>query len=100
MTPLWATYGDRLTILRDGNAVRWVYDGRSAVVALRGDVVEATFVDRPALDAVSASPAAPVYRGSEYGYALTPAGCSRMVADMVAFFEGTREPRFTFVGAV
>ena len=37
------------------------------------------------------------YLRHERGYAMTRAGCERMVADMVAFFTGIREPRFTFV---
>ena len=99
MAPLWTSFGEHLTIVRDGSAVRWVYDGRSVLVGLRGEVVEATFVDLPAIDAVSATPVSAAYRATGNGYALTPAGASRMVADIVAFFEGTREPRFTFAGA-
>jgi hypothetical protein len=30
---------------------------------------------------------------------MTNADCERMVADMIAFFSGAREPRFTFVAA-
>jgi len=71
------------------------------VVALRDDgSAEAAFVDRPLLDAVSSTPAVPVYRrAANADYTLDPSGCRRMVADMEAFFGGAREPRFAFSAA-
>jgi hypothetical protein len=99
--PLAAACGDRLTVCREGDVVRWSYDGRMVVVALRNDgSAEAAFVDRPLHDAVSAAPAVPVYRRAvNADYTLDQSGCVRMVADMEAFFGGTREPRFAFSAA-
>jgi len=98
--PLGSTFGDRLRISRDGSAVQWSYDGHSAIVELGGsDRIVARFIAPRAIDAVSGLPSAPVYLRDERGYALTRVDCERMVADMVAFFSGTREPRFTFVAA-
>ena len=97
--PLHAKFGERLSLRRDGNVVQWSLEGRLAIVELRSEsVVHATFVERPALDSVSASPAAAVYRSSPTGYRLAADGCARMVEDMCAFFSGAREPRFAFVG--
>jgi hypothetical protein len=100
--PLESAFGDRLTLSRSGNVVEWAYEGQSAVVELHPDAtLGATFIDRPAFDAVSRSFAAPVYhRTSAVVYRLTPDGCSRMVDDMLAFFSGTREPIFRFAAAV
>ena len=99
--PLARACGDGLHVYREGDVVRWSYDGRMVVVALRGDgTAEAAFVDRPLHDAVSAALAVPVYRPSiDEDYALDQAGCTRMAADMEAFFAGTREPRFAFSAA-
>jgi hypothetical protein len=94
------TFGERLRFSRVGTAARWSYEGHAAIVELAGaDRIVARFVGPPAIDAISGQPAAPVYLRYEHGYAVTRAGCERMVADMVAFFSGTREPRFTFVAA-
>jgi hypothetical protein len=41
-----------------------------------------------------------VYRARSRSYRLTREGSSHMVADMIAFFSGIREPRFTFVNAL
>ena len=100
--PLIAAYGDRLTLLRDGNRVQWSCDGQSVVVELRADgSLDATFVDRVAVDAVSGQPAAAVYRrDTGIVYRMSADGSKRMVADMAAFFEGTREPLFAFVDAI
>ncbi len=98
--PLRSKLGNRLTVQRDGSAVRWGYDGRSALIELRSDgALDATFIDRAAVDRVSASLAAPVYRRSGSGYRMDAGGCERMICDLVDFFSGTREPGFTFVGA-
>jgi len=100
LEPLATTFGDRLLFSRDGPVARWSYDGNAAIVELgRADRITAHFVARPAIDAISGRPAAPVYAGEEDGYPLTRAGCERMVTDMMAFFSGIREPRFTFVAA-
>jgi len=98
--PLISNFGDSLTLWRDGNVVHWSYDGQSIVVELQFDgTVGATFVDRPATDAISGDDTAAVYyRCGDLPYRLTPAGCSAMVADMMAFFSGDREPLFTFAG--
>src|ERR1700686_4252259 len=98
--PLGATFGERLRFSRDGTAAFWTYEGHSAIVEPDGsDRVVARFVAPPALDGVSGEPAAPAYISDEWGYELTRTDCERMVADMVAFFSGIREPRFRFVAA-
>jgi hypothetical protein len=100
-TTLTSKFGDGITLSRYGNSVQWSYAGQSAVVELRpGGSLEATFVARPSLDGVSSTLVAGVYRKNGTRYRLSPEGCSRMVDDMVEFFQGTREPRFTFVNAV
>jgi hypothetical protein len=94
------TFGERLRFSRDGAAALWTFEGHSAIVEPDGsDRIMARFVAPPALDAISGQPAAPVYISDEWGYELTRTDCERMVADMVAFFSGIREPRFRFVAA-
>jgi hypothetical protein len=91
--------GDGLTLCRDGNSVRWGFAGQATVVELLPDGrMQATFVDREGIDAVSKRPAAAAYQ-SHASYALTAVSCTRMVADMVDFFSGVREPKFTFFDA-
>jgi hypothetical protein len=99
--PLLSNFGDDLTLWRDGNLVHWSYDGQTVIVAQRPDgAVEASFVDSPAHDYISGTPASAVYRRTvERAYQLTPEGCRSMVGDITAFFSGEREPFFTFVGA-
>jgi hypothetical protein len=80
-----------------GNMVCWGYDGQSAVIELMSEgSLRATFIDCERVEHVSASAAAAVYCALD-AYALDPAGCRRMVADLVDFFSGMREPRFSFV---
>jgi len=99
--PLISKFGDRLSLFRDGDRVQWSYDGQAAIFELRADgIVEATFVDRPAIDAVTSTTACAVYRGRGVRYFLTADGCTRVVSDMVDFFSGTREPEFAFVDAI
>lgn len=98
--PLISKFAEGLTLSRDGERVEWSYGGQSAVIELTPQgTLNATFVAPPSFDAVSSSLAAAVYRPRTVPYALTPAGCSRMVDDMVDFFSGVREPRFVFAGA-
>ena len=98
--PLISRLGNDLTVRRDGSTVHWGYDGLWAVVELRADGrLEAMFVERPSVDRVTATLAAPVYRRPGFGYALSPESCAHMATDLADFFSGTREPRFTFVGA-
>jgi hypothetical protein len=98
---LTTTFGEGVTLARYGNSVQWSYAGQSAVVELRpGGTLEATFVARACLDGVTKAPVAGVYRNTGSRYRLSPEGCSRMVGDMVEFFQGVREPRFTFVNAI
>jgi hypothetical protein len=100
VSPLTSKFGDRLLLFRDGNRVQWSVDGQAAVMELQsGGDISATFFDRPALDVVTSKPAAAIYRSRVAGYSLSPEGCARVVADMVEFFSGTREPRFSFVDA-
>jgi len=100
--PLVATFGDRLTLWRDGNRVQWGCDGQSIVVELLADgSLDATFVDRADLDAVSGRLASAVYRrDTGIAYRMSPDGSKRMIDDMTAFFGGTREPLFAFVDAI
>lgn len=98
LAPLGSTYGERLRFAYDGEVAQWSYEGQAAVVELGGaDRILAHFMAPPAIDAVSGRTVTPVYLREEHGYALTRAGCQRMVEDMKAFFAGTREPRFRFV---
>jgi hypothetical protein len=99
--PLISSFGDDLTLWRDGDVVHWSYDGQTVIVEQQADgAVAASFVDTPVLDEVSRTPASAVYRRTAgRRYALTTEGCSAMVGDMTAFFSGEREPFFTFVGA-
>jgi hypothetical protein len=95
--PLTAKFGADLTVSRMGNMVCWGYDGQSAVIEMMSDgALRATFIDCERVDEVSASAAAAVYR-ARGTYTLDPAGCRRMSADLVEFFSGAREPRFSFV---
>ena len=100
--PLISNFGESLTLWRDGNVVHWAYDGQTIVVELQFDgTVEATFTGRPSTDEISGSGAVAVYRRAgfhDHRYRLTPGGCSAMVADMMAFFSGEREPLFVFAG--
>ena len=99
--PLFSNFGDDLTLWRDGNVVHWTYDGQTVIVEQQADgAATASFVDAPALDHVSGTSAAAVYRRTaERRYRLTEESCRAMVADMMAFFSGEREPFFTFTGA-
>jgi hypothetical protein len=97
--PLTAKFGSALTLSRTENTVCWDFEGQSAVVELTAaGTLRATFIDCESIDAVSATPAAAAYRGSST-YAVNASSCSRMIADMVDFFSGVREPKFTFVDA-
>lgn len=100
--PLIAAFGDRLTLWRDGNRVQWGCDGQSVVVEMTEDgSLDATFVDRAGVDEVTGDLASAVYRrNSGVAYRLTADGATRMIGDMTAFFDGTREPLFAFVDAV
>ena len=93
------TLAEGLTLHRDGDVVQWSYAGQAAIVAVGDEgFVDATFVGAPAREAVSGGFAAPAYRAKGISaYPVTRDGCARMVADMVAFFGGTREPRFDFI---
>ncbi len=97
--PLAAKFGSNITVSRTGNMVCWGYDGQSAVIEMTAEgSLRATFIDSECIDEVSASPAAAAYRtGSTY--ALNRASCGRMVADLVDFFSGVREPKFRFIDA-
>jgi hypothetical protein len=98
--PLVSKFGEGLTLCRDGRRVEWSYGGQSAVIELTPQgTLEAMFVERPVVDAVSSNLAAAVYRPRHVPYSLTPAGCTRMVDDLVDFFSGVREPYFVFSNA-
>jgi hypothetical protein len=99
--PLISSFGDDLTLWRDGDVVHWSYDGQTVMVSQQADgAVAASFLDAPVVDEVSRMLASAVYRRTaERRYALTAEGCGAMVGDMTAFFSGEREPFFTFVGA-
>jgi hypothetical protein len=99
--PLWANFGDDLTLWRDGNVVHWSYDGQTVIVEQQADgAATASFVDTPGIDVVSGTGASAVYRRTaERRYHLTEDSSRAMVSDMIAFFSGEREPLFTFTGA-
>jgi hypothetical protein len=101
VSPLNSKFGDRLSLLRERNCVQWSCDGHAAIVEFQpGNELRATFVAAPVIDGVSSRPVSAVYRARSRSYRLTREGSSHMVADMIAFFSGIREPRFTFVNAL
>jgi hypothetical protein len=94
--PLNLVFGGGVTARRDGESAAWHYNGCTARVEfVSSGAIEATFVEHSTLDAVSSTECAAEYRPLSL-YTLTAAGCARMVDDMIAFFSGTREPRFRF----
>lgn len=96
--PLHETLGSRLTIVRDRGVVRWCFDGLEAVVESTGpESVGVIFRASGLRDAVMDGTIAPQYR-SDATYRLTSDGAKRLAGDVLAFFSGTREPRFRFVG--
>jgi hypothetical protein len=98
--PLVSTFGERLSFSREGQQVQWSFDGHTVVVDLAAtDWIAAHFIAPSGTDLVSGQSSSAVYAPDRRGYALTNVDCERMVADMIAFFSGTREPRFTFVAA-
>ena len=100
LAPLVSTFGERLSFSRDGRQAQWSFDGHVVIVeADASDGIAAQFVAPPETDLVSGRPIAAIYEPSRRGYTMTTTGCERMVDDMIAFFSGTREPRFTFVAA-
>jgi hypothetical protein len=97
--PLSAKFGGNVTLSRTDDAVCWGFDGKSAVVELAPDgTLKATFIDAAGIDQVSARPAAAAYR-TRSTYGLNATGCGRMIADVVDFFSGVREPKFHFIDA-
>jgi hypothetical protein len=99
--PLFSSFGENLTLWRDGNVVHWSYEGQTVIVAQQADgVATVSFVDTPSIDEVSGTAASAVYRRTaERCYQMTEDSCRAMVSDMMAFFSGEREPIFTFTGA-
>jgi hypothetical protein len=98
--PLFSSFGDSLTLWRDGNVVHWSYEGQTVIVAQQADgAATASFVDAPSVDAVSGAAVSAIYRRTaERRYQMTTESCRAMVSDMMAFFSGEREPIFTFSG--
>jgi hypothetical protein len=99
--PLFSSFGDSLTLWRDGNVVHWSYEGQTVIVAQQDDgAATASFVDAPGIDQVSGTSTSAIYRRTaERSYRFTEESTRAMVADMMAFFSGEREPFFTFTGA-
>jgi hypothetical protein len=99
--PLFSSFGDDLTLWRDGNVVHWSYEGQTIVIEQQADgAATASFVDAPSTDEISRTPASAIYRRTaDRRYHLNEDSCRAMVGDMIAFFSGEREPFFTFVGA-
>ncbi|GAC1491395.1 MAG: hypothetical protein NVS3B17_21550 [Vulcanimicrobiaceae bacterium] len=94
---LQTRFGSSLAHRRDGLGASWSLDGRIATVSPRADgTLDATFTDRVVSDVASTTPVVAVYRPKSGRYALGPAGTTRMVDDMIAFFSGVREPHFAF----
>jgi hypothetical protein len=97
--PLAAKFGNCLTLSRSGNAIRWGYGGQSAVLELGANgALQVTFLDAESTDLVSAGRAVAAYR-TRSAYALDRPSSTRMIADLVDFFSGVREPKFAFVDA-
>ena len=97
---LHTTFGDRLTFHREGHAVRWSFEGQSAIVEFAdARHVAARFLDRPAPDCAAEDWTRAVYEPHGKTYSLDSRGCTRMASDLVDFFRGIREPRFRFTGA-
>ena len=99
--PLFSSFGDDLTLWRDGNVVHWSYEGQTVIVVQEADgVATASFVDAPMLDHVDGGSAAAIYRRTaDRRYRLNEDSARAMVGDMIAFFSGEREPFFTFIGS-
>jgi hypothetical protein len=99
--PLFSSFGEDLTLWRDGNVVHWSYEGQTVIVAQQADgAATASFIDAPGIDEVSGTAVSAVYRRTaERRYQMTEESCRAMVGDMMAFFSGDREPIFTFTGA-
>ena len=99
--PLFSSFGENLTLWRDGNVVHWSYEGQTVIVAQQADgAATASFVDVPSIDEVSGTAASAVYRRTaERCYQMTDDSARAMVGDMMAFFSGEREPIFTFTSA-
>jgi cyanophycinase-like exopeptidase len=98
-SPLVEKFGSDLTLSRTATTVYWGYGDQSAFIELlENGALLATFIDAPGVDAVSGAASAAVYR-SHARYVLSASSCKRMIADLVDFFSGVREPRFTFVDA-
>jgi hypothetical protein len=98
--PLLSNFGDGLTLWRDGNVVHWSYDEQTVIVEMQHDgTATASFVDRPVVDGVDGKLERGVYRRvGGWDYRLTADGSRSMVADMMAFLSGDREPHFAFTG--
>ncbi len=98
--PLFERFGSALTLVREGERVRWCYSDAAAIVEVRSEgAVAATFLSAPSLDAASAARVRAVYAPPSPTYALTERGVRCMVDDLAAFFSGVREPHFRFVDA-
>jgi hypothetical protein len=98
--PLFDRFGPALTLVREGERVRWSYSDSAAVVELSADgAVAATFLAAPSRDAASDASVRAVYAPPSPTYSLTERGVRCMVDDVAAFFSGVREPRFRFVAA-
>jgi hypothetical protein len=96
--PLFSSFGEDLTLWRDGDVVHWSYEGQTVIVAQQADgAATASFVDVPGIDEVSGAATSAIYRRTaERSYQMTADSCRAMVSDMTAFFSGEREPFFTF----
>ena len=98
--PLFEQFGIGLTLVREGNCVRWCYADATAVVEQRSEnAVAAVFMSAPTVDAASSQNVCAVYVSQCATYTLSERGVTHMVEDVAAFFSGVREPRFTFVDA-
>ncbi len=89
-------FGPELSLERDGSGAVFSFDGQRAMLECEGDLVRATFYDRPARDVALGRSWIPRYRCSSPAYSLAEADCERLARDVSDFFGGTREPRFAF----
>lgn len=91
-------YGDRLATTRDATSVRWSLRGDSVRVAVdRDGLLDVRFVSAGLVGpGGDGSRQRAVYRRSGIRYRLDGRSSAGLVDDMVAFFEGRREPLFVF----
>lgn len=91
-------HGDRLSLTRGQASVEWSLAGDSVrVTPSHGETLDVAFIGRPAIESVGGAAGRPVYRRGDGSYRLDARSSAHLVDDILAFFDGRREPRFVFV---